>query len=137
MYIEDEWVVLGGLDKNAFLISLQGVANVRAPNLYFIYPKSWPFTYTASVFDYYKYNRNYTFRELKTPEQALEKFKESVNGYVVWDKNVHDRVFAIGPEVMVYVPFLRVKCQLRHQCEFSAKDRSQGAITNISFTILF
>jgi len=56
---------------------------------------------------------------------------------VVWDKNVHDRVFAIGPEVMVYVPFLRVTCQLRHQFEFSAKDRSQGAITNISFTILF
>ena len=88
MYIEDEWEVLGGLDKNAFLISLQGVANVSAPNLYFIYPKNWPFTYTASVFDYYKNNRNYTFRELKTLEQALETFKECVNGYVVWDKNV-------------------------------------------------
>ena len=56
---------------------------------------------------------------------------------VTWDRHVHDRVFALGPEVSVYVPFLRLKCQLRHQFEFGAKDRSQGAITNVSFTIIF
>ena len=88
MYIEDEWEVMGDLDKNALLISLQGVANVPGPNLYYIYPENWPFHYTASLFDYYKNHRNYTFRELKTSEQALETFKEFVNGYVVWDKNV-------------------------------------------------
>jgi len=88
MYIEDNWEVLGDLDKNVLLISLQGVANVPAPNLYFIYPATWPFTYTASLFDHYKNNRNYTFRELKTAEQAFETFKDMIKGYVVWDKSV-------------------------------------------------
>ena len=88
MYIEDNWEVLGDLDKNVLLISLQGVANVPAPNLYFIYPATWPFTYTASLFEYYKNNRNYTFRELKTAEQAFETFKDMIKGYVVWDKSV-------------------------------------------------
>lgn len=88
MQIADKWEVLGGLDKNALLISLQGIANVPGPNLYFVYPKTWPFTYTASVFEYYKNNRNYTFREIKTPEQALDIFKDKINGYVVWDKSM-------------------------------------------------
>lgn len=56
---------------------------------------------------------------------------------VTWSTHVHDRVYAIGPEVSIYVPFLKVKCQLRHQIEFMAKDRSQGAITNIAFSIIF
>lgn len=88
MKIEDEWEVTGGLDKNALLISLQGIANTIGPNLYFIYPENWPFTYTASVFEYYQTKRNYTFTELKTPEQALDTFKDNVKGYVVWDKSV-------------------------------------------------
>ena len=56
---------------------------------------------------------------------------------VNWPKHIHDRVFALGPEISMYVPFLRVNCQLRHQVEFGAKDRSQGAIINISFTMMF
>lgn len=56
---------------------------------------------------------------------------------VNWTRHVHDRVFAAGPEIKMYVPFLRVIWQLRHQIEFGARDRSQGAITNISFTLIF
>ncbi|HEX9973181.1 MAG TPA: hypothetical protein VGD14_14010, partial [bacterium] len=51
-------------------------------------PKTWPFTYTASVFEYYQKNRNYTFQELKTSAQALDVFKDKINGYVVWDKSM-------------------------------------------------
>jgi len=56
---------------------------------------------------------------------------------VTWSKHIHDRVFALGPEISIYLPFLKFKGQLRHQVEFGAKDRSQGAITTISFTIMF
>ena len=56
---------------------------------------------------------------------------------VNWSSSVHDRVFAVGPELSIYIPFLKIKGQLRHQLEFAAKDRSQGAITTISFTIMF
>ncbi len=88
MKIEDNWEITGKLPEQAFLISLQGVVNTGAPRLYFIYPEDWPFTYTRSVFEFYKNQRNYTFEELKTPEEALRKLKDHVKGYVVWDKSV-------------------------------------------------
>lgn len=88
MKIEDNWEIKGKLPEQAFLISLQGVSNTDGPNLYFIYPDNWPFTYTASVFDFYRNKRNYTFTELKTPEAALQALKSHVKGYVVWDTDV-------------------------------------------------
>lgn len=86
--ITDEWEVAGGLDRNALLISLQGNANRSGPNLYFIYPENWPFVYTASLFDYYRNKRHFTFTELSSIEQAISTFKKAIKGYVVWDKSV-------------------------------------------------
>ncbi len=88
MKIEDNWEINGKLPEQAFLISLQGAANTDAPRLYFIYPENWSFTYTQSVFDFYKNQRDYTFTELRTPEIALQTLKGYVKGYVVWDKSV-------------------------------------------------
>lgn len=88
MHIEDNWEIQGKLPVQAFLISLQGLANTDAPHLYFIYPDSWPFTYTASVFDFYRDKRFFTFTDLRTQEAALQAFKKFVKGYVVWDKSV-------------------------------------------------
>ena len=88
MHLKDDWRIDGGLPENAFLISLQGIANCHGPKLYFVYPKSWAFTYTPHVFDFYKNKRYYTFTELKTPQQALDSLKQYVKGYVVWDKKV-------------------------------------------------
>ena len=88
MRIEDNWEIKEKLPIQAFLISLQGLANTDAPRLYFIYPSNWPFTYTASVFEFYRDRHNYTFRELRTHEEALQALKGHVQGYVVWDKSV-------------------------------------------------
>ena len=88
MYPEDNWAIGEGLEKQVFLISLQGNANRKQPQLYFIYPEGWNFTYTPYVFDYYRNQKFYDFRRLSTVEQALETFKESVEGYVIWDRNV-------------------------------------------------
>ncbi len=88
MRLEDRWTIGEGLEKQAFLISLQGNANRETARLYFLYPESWNFTYTPYVFDYYRDKKYYTFRSLSTLEQALQTFKESVKGYVVWDPNV-------------------------------------------------
>jgi len=38
--LEDDWAVDGKLPQQAFLISLQGLANSDGPNMYFIYPES-------------------------------------------------------------------------------------------------
>lgn len=88
MHLENNWEVQGKLATQAFLISLQGLANADAPRLYFVYPDDWPFTYTVSAFDFYRDKRHFTFTELKTPEAALQTFKKFVHGYVVWDKSV-------------------------------------------------
>ena len=88
MRLEDEWTIGGGLEKQAFLISLEGNVNRKNARLYFIYPEGWSFTYTPYVFDYYRDEKCYTFHRLSTVEQALQTFKESVRGYVVWDPDV-------------------------------------------------
>jgi hypothetical protein len=88
MVLEDNWEITGKLPLNAYLISLQGVANVDGARLYFVYPEKWDFLYTPGVLAYYREKRNYTFTELRSPESALKTFKSAVKGYVVWDKNV-------------------------------------------------
>ena len=88
MHLADNWEVKGGLDQQAFLISLQGLANTTAPRLYFIYPKDWPVTFTPLIYNFLQKHMNFTFKELKTPEQALQTLKPFVKGYVIWDPNV-------------------------------------------------
>lgn len=88
MRLRDDWDITGRLNENAFLISLQGLANRESPRLYFIYPEGWNFTYTPHVFDYYRDKKYYTFRELRSLEQALGLFRDRIKGYVVWDRRV-------------------------------------------------
>jgi hypothetical protein len=88
MRLEDDWAIDGGLPRQAFLISLQGLANSTGLNLYFIYPEKWDFRYTPGLFDFLQNERDYSFRELRTPEEALKTFRDRVSGYVVWDKAV-------------------------------------------------
>ncbi|MBN1938588.1 MAG: hypothetical protein JW843_03315, partial [Candidatus Aminicenantes bacterium] len=52
------------------------------------YPKGWDFNYTSPVFDFYRDKKFYSFRRLTSLEQALQTFKDSLRGYVVWDRNV-------------------------------------------------
>jgi hypothetical protein len=54
-----------------------------------------------------------------------------------YDNSIHDRVFGLGPEITIYVPFLKLKFQFRTQFEFGARDRTEGMITNFSFTKIF
>jgi len=86
--LEDNWELAGKIPLQAFLISLQGVANKNGPLVYLLYPENWPFTYVQSVFEYYREKRNYSFRELKTAEEAIGALGKYVKGYVVWDRNV-------------------------------------------------
>jgi len=56
---------------------------------------------------------------------------------VWWDKSDHDRVYAIGPEVMVFVSPIRSFLSLRSQWEFDAKDRPEGNCTSLTLTKIF
>ncbi len=87
MRLGDHWDVAGKLDENAFLISLQGLANADGPRLYFLYPDNYDFRDATAIYDFYRTKLDYTFTELAGAEQALRKFLPAVKGYIVWDKN--------------------------------------------------
>ncbi len=88
MRLAENWEIEGDLPTQALLISLQGVANLEAPMLYFIYPQNWDFKFTQPLYDYYQTSRKMTFQELGSPEEALATLGKYVKGYVVWDKSV-------------------------------------------------
>ncbi len=88
MKLEADWTIDGKLPQEAFLISLQGLANANDPNLYFVYPENWEFYYTPGLLNFLQNERCYSFTELRTLEQALNTFRDHVKGYVVWDKAV-------------------------------------------------
>ncbi|NBC18187.1 MAG: hypothetical protein GVY18_12825, partial [Bacteroidetes bacterium] len=88
MRFDADWTLDGDLPRKAMLISLQGLANQDAPHLYFIYPPNWTFTFTESVYGYYQDTHNISFTELDTAEDALARFAEHAEGYVVWDDSV-------------------------------------------------
>lgn len=88
MEIPDNWRIDEDLDKQAFLINLQGLANISGPNFYFIYPETWDFTNSPHIFEYLKSGRHYTFKKLNTWQQALKTFRENIQGYIIWDKQV-------------------------------------------------
>jgi hypothetical protein len=56
---------------------------------------------------------------------------------VVWDKKVHDRVFAIGPEVDYLIKPIGVNMAVRYEREFGARDHPEGHTTTITFTKRF
>ncbi len=49
----------------------------------------------------------------------------------------HDRVYAAGPEVSVFVPRFKMFLSLRSLWEFDAKDRSEGSTTALTLTKIF
>ena len=88
MQLGESWEISGGLPASAMLISLQGVANVGEPRLYFRYPPQWDYTFCDPLLAYYRSSRGMHFTELKTPGEALDSLSRYAMGYVVWDRSV-------------------------------------------------
>lgn len=55
---------------------------------------------------------------------------------VDWDKSDHDSVYAVGPEVVVFIPPATLFVSLRSQWEFEAVDRPEGNVTTLTLTKL-
>ncbi|MFK5970595.1 MAG: transporter [Candidatus Marithrix sp.] len=56
---------------------------------------------------------------------------------LTWDKNIHDQVFAIGPEIKWFIPSLKSVFFFKSQWEFAAKDRPEGHIIYLTFVKIF
>lgn len=88
MNLTNNWEVNGGLNWQAALISLQGLANASGPSLYFVYPQGWDYRFTPDVKKYLTDKHYYTFREITRPEDAFTQLRDKISGYVVWDPKV-------------------------------------------------
>jgi len=88
MRFDLDWEVASGLPEKAMLVSLQGLANREEAQLYIIHPPDFQWEITEPLFDFYKRKHGVSFTEIKTIDAALERFKSSAKGYVVWDAEV-------------------------------------------------
>lgn len=75
-------------------------------------------------------------------------FDVGLAGYCQWqvtddsgkdatNKSSHDRVFAVGPEISVFIPPVKSFLNLRVLKEFDAKDRSEGTVAAMTLTYIF
>jgi len=88
MRFDLDWEVASGLPEKAMLVSLQGLANREEAQLYIIHPPDFQWEITEPLFDFYKRKHGVSYTEIKTVDAALEQFKSSAKGYVVWDAEV-------------------------------------------------
>ena len=54
MNFDLDWRVAGGLPEKALLVSLQGLANRNAPQLYIVHPPDFQWEITGPVFEFYQ-----------------------------------------------------------------------------------
>ena len=80
-----DWNVAGGLPEKVLLLSLQGLANRAAPQLYVIHPHNYQWEITEPLYDFYKRKHGVAFTEIPNAAAALDRFAASAKGYVVWE----------------------------------------------------
>lgn len=85
---DGDWQVAGALPEKVLLLSLQGLANRAAPQLYIVHPRDFQWEITEPLFEFYQRKHGVQFTEIKTAEEALARFAGSAKGYVVWDPAV-------------------------------------------------
>ncbi len=85
---DGDWKVAGALPEKVLLLSLQGLANRSAPQLYIVHPRDFQWEITEPLFEFYQRKHGVQFTEIKTAEEALARFASSAKGYVVWDPAV-------------------------------------------------
>jgi hypothetical protein len=85
---DSDWRVVGGLPEKAMVISLQGLANRLAPQLYIMQAPDYQWEIPGPLYEFYQRRYQVRFTEIKTGAAVLELFKGHAKGYVVWDPQV-------------------------------------------------
>ena len=88
MHFDGDWLVAKGMPEKAMLVSLQGLANRAAPQLYVVHPKDFQWEITGPLFEFYQRKHGVVFTDVKTADDALTLFAKHAKGYVVWEPAV-------------------------------------------------
>jgi hypothetical protein len=86
----DNWRFDGDLPHNATLLSLQGLANRNAPQIYLQYPANWQWEIAGPLIDYLAERHEIDWQRYESGdlEAALRDFGSAAKGTVIWDKDV-------------------------------------------------
>jgi len=88
MHFDGDWQVARGLPEKVLLVSLQGLANRSAPQLYIVHPKDFQWEITEPLYEFYQRKHHVAFTEIKSAEAALALFSPHAKGYVIWEPAV-------------------------------------------------
>ncbi|MBF0185424.1 MAG: transporter [Magnetococcales bacterium] len=112
-------------------------------------------TLSASLLSRYEIHGNQEQRDLRKGDdfhfevgvgkKLNDTFEVGVAGYAQWqmsddrgkdatNPSVHDRVFGIGPEVVVAVPAIGSSISIRGTTEFGARDSAEGNMLTVTLT---
>ena len=94
MAFDDDWTLDGTAPEKILLISLQAMANLQRPTLYFDYGPNWDFTYCSNIADYYTTSRGMNLQTLASTADALTTLAtpDVVRSYVVYDPAVRESI---------------------------------------------
>lgn len=94
MTFDDDWTLDGTAPEKILLISLQAMANMKRPTLYFDYGPNWDFTYCSNIADYYAQSRGMRLQTLASTTAALSTLATPavVQKYVVYDPAVRESI---------------------------------------------
>ncbi len=56
---------------------------------------------------------------------------------LTWDREAHDQVYALGPEIAGLIPDYKLGLSFRMLFEFGAQDRSEGIVSTLTMTYSF
>ncbi len=93
MTFDNDWNFISGTGAEKILmISLQAMANMKTPQLYFDYGPDWDFTYCAAILEFYQDRRGMEFTQLNSTADALAALAvpDIVSNYVVYDPDVRE-----------------------------------------------
>lgn len=119
----DNWRFDGDLPHNATLLSLQGLANRRSPQIYLQYPADWQWEIAGPLIDYLSDRHGIDWQRHPTGDldAALTAFGNSAQGTVIWDKDVRSSLIVAytisGVEDLLVINEDQIELAARHGLE--------------------
>ena len=86
--MDGNWQADGDLSWQAMAISIQGIANRDAANIYLLYPETHEHPNSKAVLKYYQKRHGVKTMNYADATDLVKNYHEYLQGYVVWDRDV-------------------------------------------------